>query len=62
MAKTKDRCKWQGVSLPVPFINMLYEHIKDDDTYRSIADFVRVACREKVKRESNCKHCGKPLD
>ena len=49
MVKTKDKCKWQGVSLPVPFINMIYEHIKDDDTFRSVVDFVREAVRDKIR-------------
>jgi len=53
MRKIKPRVKHQGVSLPVPFIKEIKEHIKHRPAYRSIADYTREAIREKMYRDNH---------
>lgn len=51
MGQTKPGVKYQSVSLAVPFIEEIKKHIQDKPGYRSIADFVREAVREKMQDE-----------
>lgn len=51
MAQTKPRGKYQGVSLPEGLIREIKKHILKDERYKSIAEFIREACREKIKRD-----------
>jgi Arc/MetJ-type ribon-helix-helix transcriptional regulator len=44
----KEKVKWQGISLPVPFINDIKEYIKDKKEYSNVPEFVRDAVREKM--------------
>jgi len=48
MGQTKPGARYQSVSLAVPFIEKIKKHIQDKPEYRSIADFVREATREKM--------------
>ncbi|GAH73749.1 unnamed protein product [marine sediment metagenome] len=50
MGKTKPRGKYQGISLPVPFVEEIKKYVLRDNKYKSIADFVRESCREKMER------------
>ena len=59
MKKIKPSVKYQGVSLPVPFINEIKKHIKGDPKYRSIADFVRESVREKMEKGNTIKNINK---
>ena len=52
MGKTKDRCRYQSVSLPVEFIDKIKEHIEDKPQYRSIADFVKLSTINQMNYES----------
>ena len=52
MGKTKTRGKYQGVSLPVPFIQEIKNHILKDDKYKSIAEFIKESVREKISQEN----------
>jgi len=51
VGKTKDRPKYQSVSLTIPFVMEIKEHIKNRIEYRSIAEFVRDSAREKMLAE-----------
>ena len=51
MRKSKPSVKYQGISMPIPFIEKIKGHIKDDDNYRSVADYVRQSVREKMEKE-----------
>ena len=51
MGKTKERGKYQGVSLPADFIKEIKTHILKDSKYKSIAEFIRESCREKMDRD-----------
>jgi len=55
MGKTKPRGKYQGVSLSVDFVQEIKNHIMKDERYKSIAEFVRDACREKMEKISDSK-------
>ena len=46
--KKTQKVKWQGVSLPVPFINDIKNHIKDKNEYKNVPAFVIDAIREKM--------------
>ena len=48
MAKGKKEPRYRGFSLAVPLIEEINKQIKDDEEYRSTADFVREAVREKL--------------
>jgi len=50
LSRTKDRCKYQSVSLGIPLINEIKNYINEHDEYRSVADFVRQAVREKMDK------------
>lgn len=52
MGKTKDRGKYQSISLSVDFIEEVKQHILKDNKYKSVADFTREAIREKIDRET----------
>ena len=47
----KQKVKWQGVSLPVPFINDIKKHIAGKNQYRNVPAFVIDAVREKLAAE-----------
>ena len=51
MWKTKPRGRYQSVSLPVPFVQEIKKHIVKDSKYKSIAEFVKAAVREKIDKE-----------
>jgi len=44
----KKPVEYQNVSLPKPLINEIKDHIKDNDEYRSIAEFVKEAIRGRL--------------
>lgn len=48
MGKTKPRGIYQSVSLPVNFIQKIKKQVMKDDRYKSIADYVKQAVREKM--------------
>jgi len=52
MSKTKDRCKYQSVSLPVPFIEEIKKHIENKPHYRSIASFAKQAMINQMNYEN----------
>lgn len=52
MGKTKPRGKYQSVSLPVPFIQEIKDHIMKNDNYKSIAEYVKAAVREKMGKRT----------
>jgi hypothetical protein len=51
MGKTKERGRYQSISLSVDFIAEVKKHILKDAKYKSVADFTRDAIREKMRRE-----------
>ena len=48
MKKSKPSVKYQGISMPIPFIEEIKKHIMNDPKYRSVADFAREGIREKM--------------
>lgn len=50
--KPKKPVKYYGVSLPLPFVEQIMKHIKNDDRYRNIPQFVKDACIEKMDKEN----------
>ena len=44
--------KYQGVSLPLDFINEIKNTIEDDPMYRNVPEFVKTATREKLRKKS----------
>ena len=55
MAKTKSRMKYQGISLPVPIMQKIKKYILEHDEYRSMADFITQAIKDKMRNESFAK-------
>jgi len=54
MGKTKERGKYQSISLSVDFIEEIKKAILNNPNYKSVADYTRDALREKMykgKRE-----------
>ena len=51
MTKEKKHVKYQGVSLPIPFINDIKKHISKDNRYTTVPGYVRQAVREKMDRD-----------
>jgi len=51
MGKTKERGRYQSISLSVDFIKEVKKHIINNPKYRSIAEYTRDALREKMKRD-----------
>jgi len=51
MKRSKPKVKYQGLAFSVPFIQEIKDHIKEDDKYRSVTDFVRQAAREKIEKD-----------
>jgi Arc/MetJ-type ribon-helix-helix transcriptional regulator len=49
MGKTKDRGRYQSISLPVDFIDEVKARVMKDGRYKSVADFAREAMREKLE-------------
>ena len=43
--------KYRSLSLPVEFLEIIDEFIKNNQRYRSIAEFARIAMIEKMERE-----------
>ena len=52
MGKTKERGRYQSISLSVDFIEEIKQYIIKDRKYKSVADFTREALREKLRREN----------
>ena len=52
MGKTKDRGKYQSISLTVDFIAEVTTFVKKSNRYHSVAEFVREAIREKMNRDT----------
>ena len=42
------RVKYQGVSLPIPLLEEIKKHIKDNPRIHGVPEFVRIAIREKI--------------
>lgn len=61
MKSVKKPVKYKSLSLPEPLFKEMKRYVQTSSNYRNMAEFLREAIREKIKRESNCKHCGKPL-
>ena len=55
MKSSKPPVKYRGTALPVPLIEEIKATIKDNPNYRSMAEFIRDACREKIEREEKIK-------
>jgi len=53
MGKTKERGRYQSISLSVDFVDEITEFVKNSNRYKSVADFTREALREKIDREKN---------
>ena len=53
MRKSKPSVKYQGISMPIPFIAEIKKHIMFNPRYRSVADFAREAIREKMKEDQS---------
>jgi len=52
MKLKRNPVKYQGVSLPLDFINEIKSSIKNDSMYRNVPEFVKVATREKLQGKS----------
>ena len=52
----KEKVRYQGISLPIPFIEAIKKHIGNTkglrDTYRGVPDYVATAVREKMVRDN----------
>ena len=48
---TKRNVKYQGLSLPVPVLDKIKEHIADFPEYTSVTDFVRQSIRTKIRMD-----------
>ena len=46
---TERKVKYQGLSLPVVFVNDIKKHIENRTRYTSITDFVKQAVRSKMR-------------
>ena len=54
MGKTKDRAKYQAVSLPSEFVETVRNHVLAfPEEYRSIAEFVKSAIMEQIKWDTH---------
>jgi len=51
MSRTKPRGKYQSVSLPKPFFQLIKTHILKDARYKTVAEYIREAIREKMMNE-----------
>lgn len=51
MGKTKNRGRYQSISLSVDFIKEITTYVKNSTKYKSVADFTREALREKLDNE-----------
>ena len=49
---TKPRGKYTTISFPEEFFNSIQEYVKVDTHYKSVAEFVRVAIREKMSNDT----------
>ena len=49
---SKRNIKYQGVSLPVPILNKIKEHMNEHSEYTSITDFIRESIRDKIERDN----------
>jgi len=49
LVRTKKSVRYQSVSLSVPFVDLIKERIANDPKYRSVADFVRDAVRDRLE-------------
>ena len=48
MKRFKEPVTYHGISIPVPLIELIKDHIKDKQEYRSISSFMQEAIREKM--------------
>ena len=62
MKRSKPGVKYQWLAFAVPFIKEIKEHIKADQKYRSVTDFVREATREKMIRDKQMLNLKPTLD
>lgn len=53
MKTLKPSVKYQGISVPITLIQEIKKCIKDKPEYRSIAEFVKEAIREKIQQSDN---------
>lgn len=51
MGTTKERGKYQGVSLPKDLVNEIKNFVIGNPKYRSIAEYTKQALREKMDRD-----------
>jgi len=50
--KKTQKVKWQGISLPIPFINDIKKHIKDKNEFKNVPAFVIDAVREAIEMDN----------
>jgi Arc/MetJ-type ribon-helix-helix transcriptional regulator len=55
---TKKPVSYHGISLPSPFIEQIKVYIQDKPEYRSVAEFVKEAVRQKMESERKLKQGG----
>jgi len=53
MKRSKKPVRYQGFNLEIPLINEIKEHIKDNDRYRSVTDYVRQTLRNQLDLEKH---------
>ena len=51
MKRSKPGAKYRGMSLPVPLIEEVKEHIQNKPEYRSVSEFVKGAIRRQLLEE-----------
>ena len=51
MASTKPKPKYQAVSLPIDIVKEVKKYVLNSEDYNSIAEFTKVAVREKMNPE-----------
>lgn len=56
MPRSKPKAKYQGFALAVPLIKEIKKHIKNDNQYRSVTDFVRQAVRNQMDTEKRIRN------
>ena len=54
------RVKYQGVSLPIPMIEEIKKHIKNNPQIHGVPEFVRIAIREKIRANIRPSHSWRP--
>ena len=59
LLRKRKEYRYHSLSLPVPFIEQVKDHIKDRPQYRSVADFARDAMKERIIIEKKNQLLGK---